>query len=170
MNESDEDALLNGSNAVELVEASAESQNQEILPTGLREVASLRETSTQDISRGASVRWPYPTPVSFGSAPRQTSTTQELPRTGRDTNTDATALQNLRTSTGRNIRLSQRGQDAVNSSHAHATQRYTEKRVRREAHALLLERARLGQQVAHAFAAAQSIRIHQKDLLPPLDF
>jgi len=33
-----------------------------------------------------------------------------------------------------------------------------------------LERAKLGQQVAHAFASARSIRTHRKDLLPPPDF
>lgn len=33
-----------------------------------------------------------------------------------------------------------------------------------------MERAKLGQQVAHAFAVAQSMRIHRKDLLPPSDF
>jgi hypothetical protein len=170
MNESDEDALLNRSDTAEQVEASAESRNQETLPTGPREVTSLRETFTKGLPKSASTQWPYPTPVSFGSVPRQTSTTQELPRAWRGTNTDATALQNLRTSTGRNIRLSQRGQDAVDSSHTHATQRYTEKRARREAHALQLERARLGQQVAHAFATAQSIRTHRKDMLPPPDF
>jgi hypothetical protein len=76
----------------------------------------------------------------------------------------------MRTSTGQNIRLSQRGRDAVGPNQAHATQRFNEKKARRQAHALRLERAKLVQQVAHAFAAAQSMRMHRKDLLPPPDF
>ncbi|KAM5528855.1 reverse transcriptase domain protein [Fusarium oxysporum f. sp. phaseoli] len=35
---------------------------------------------------------------------------------------------------------------------------------------LRLERAKLGHQIAHAFAAARSIRIHRRDLLPPPEF
>ena len=84
--------------------------------------------------------------------------------------TDASVLQNLRTASGRNIRLSQRGRDAIEAFEPSLTMHQVQKRARRQAHALRLERAKLGQQVAHVFASARSIRIHRKDLLPPPDF
>jgi hypothetical protein len=61
-------------------------------------------------------------------------------------------------------------QQTANSLQTHGSARHVQKRVRRQAHQLRLERAKLGQQVAHAFASAQLIRTHRKDLLPPPDF
>lgn len=52
----------------------------------------------------------------------------------------------------------------------HPKTRYTEKKARNQAYAFRLELVRLGQQVAHAFAAAQSLCIQRKDPLPPPDF
>ena len=77
--------------------------------------------------------------------------------------TDALALENLRTSTGRTVRLSKRGQDAIDA----LSPRQVNKRARRHAHALRLDRAKIGDQVAHAFAQARSIKTHRKDLSPP---
>ncbi|KAM6506366.1 hypothetical protein FSOLCH5_15475 [Fusarium solani] len=84
--------------------------------------------------------------------------------------TDAVVLQNLRTTSGRNIKLSQRGQDTIETLRPRSTLHRVQKRARRQAYALRLERAKLGQQIAHAFATAQSIRTHRRDLLPPPDF
>nr|QCF41193.1 CcxB [Bipolaris sorokiniana] len=90
--------------------------------------------------------------------------TQDVPAI-RNRHIDATILKNLRSRSGRNVRLSQKGQDAVNN-----LERYTAKKARRQAYALLLERSKQGQQVAHAFASAQTIRTHRQDLSPPPEF
>jgi hypothetical protein len=50
------------------------------------------------------------------------------------------------------------------------TARQLQKQSRRQAHALRLEHARLGQQTAHAFASARFIQVHQKDLVPAPDY
>lgn len=92
----------------------------------------------------------------------------EAPRKERIT--DAVVLQNLRTTSGRNIKLSQRGQDTIETLRPRSTLHRVQKRARRQAYALRLERAKLGQQIAHAFATARSIRTHRRDLLPPPDF
>ncbi|EMT69241.1 hypothetical protein FOC4_g10000290 [Fusarium odoratissimum] len=98
------------------------------------------------------------TNMSGGEAPRKEGTT------------DAGVLQNLRTTSGRNIKLSQRGQDAIETLKPRSTLHRAQKRARRQAYALRLERAKLGHQIAHAFAAARLIRIHRRDLLPPPEF
>ncbi|KAF5561739.1 integrase catalytic core [Fusarium phyllophilum] len=84
--------------------------------------------------------------------------------------TDASVLQNLRTTSGRSIKLSQKGQDAIETFKPRLTRHQIHKQARRHAHALRLERAKLGQQLAHAFASARSIRTQRKDLPPPPDF
>ena len=61
-------------------------------------------------------------------------------------------------------------QRAANSVQSQLRVRKAQKNARRQAHALRLERARSGQQIAHAFASARSIRTHRKDLIPPPDF
>ena len=117
LDESDNEILLIGSDTAELRETQAGEQSHEAPPAGSGgDRLSLREIPPQALLRGAPTRWPYPTPVSLGSGPHQRSTTQEAldHRTG--ATTDASVLQNLRTSTGRNIRLSQRGQDAVGAT------------------------------------------------------
>jgi hypothetical protein len=83
---------------------------------------------------------PYPTPVSFQSR-QQSMTTQGSSR--------------ART---------------ANTLKSHLTARQVQKQARRQAHAFRLERAKLGQQMAHAFVSARSIRTHRKDLMPPPDF
>jgi hypothetical protein len=87
---------------------------------------------------------PYPTPVSLES--RQRSMTTENPPEARA------------------------GQHIANSVQSHLKARQVRKKARRQAHALRLERVKLGQQIAHAFASARFIRTHQKDLMPPPDF
>jgi hypothetical protein len=84
--------------------------------------------------------------------------------------TDASVLQNLRTTSGRSIKLSQKGQDAIETFKPRLTRHQIHKQARRHAHALRFERAKLGQQLAHAFASARSIRTQRKDLPPPPDF
>jgi hypothetical protein len=84
--------------------------------------------------------------------------------------TDASVLQNLRTTSGRSIKLSQRGQDAIETFKPRLTRHQIHKQARRHAHALQVERAKLGQQLAHAFASARSTRTQRKDLPPPPDF
>ncbi|RKK10811.1 hypothetical protein BFJ65_g14807 [Fusarium oxysporum f. sp. cepae] len=84
--------------------------------------------------------------------------------------TDVSVLQNLRTTSGRSIKLSQKGQDAIETFKPRLTRHQIHKQARRHAHALRLERAKLGQQLAHAFASARSIRTQRKDLPPPPDF
>ncbi|KAF6524751.1 hypothetical protein HZS61_010546 [Fusarium oxysporum f. sp. conglutinans] len=76
----------------------------------------------------------------------------------------------LRTTSGRSIKLSQRGQDAIEIFKPRLTRHQIQKRARRQAYALRLERAKLGHQIAHAFASARSIRTQRKDLPPPPDF
>ena len=101
--------LLMGSDTAEPRETQAGEQSHEAPPAGSGgDRSSLREIPPQVLLRGAPTRWPYPTPVSLGSGPHQRSTTQEAldHRTG--ATTDASVLQNLRTSTGRNIRLYKR--------------------------------------------------------------
>ena len=75
---------------------------------------------------------------------------------------DVSAIKNLRSS-GRTVRLSKRGQDAIDA----LSPRQVHKRARRHAHALRLGRAKIGDQVAHAFAQARIIKTHRKDLPPP---
>jgi hypothetical protein len=102
--ELDNDLLLIGSDTAELRETQAGEQSHEAPLAGTGgDGTSLRETPPQVMLRGAPTRWLYPTPVSLGSGPHQRSTTQEVldHRTGATTN--ASVLQNLRTSTGRNI-------------------------------------------------------------------
>ena len=61
-------------------------------------------------------------------------------------------------------------QQTANSHQTYVSAQHVQKRARRQAHALRLERAKLGQQIAHAFASAQSLRTHRKNLLPPPEF
>lgn len=110
-------------------------------------------------------------PISLHHASPRPQTGVSNPNTSRKERvTDASVLQNLRTASGRNIKLSQKGQDAFETLKTSYAQPQIHKRVRRHAHALQLERAKLGQQLAHAFASARSIRTHRKHLLPPPDF
>ena len=112
-----------------------------------------------------------PSPVSLHQAsPRPQTNVPNLEAPRKKRTTDALVLQSLRTASGRNIKLSQRGQDAIEAFKPRFKQVQIQKRVRRQAHALRLERAKLGQQLAHAFASARSIRTHRKDLPPPPDF
>lgn len=83
---------------------------------------------------------------------------------------DGAVLQNLRTTSRRNIKLSQRGKDTIKTLKPRCPLHRVQKRAWRQAYALRLERAKLGQQIAHAFATARSIRTHRRDLLPPPDF
>ncbi|KAJ0120393.1 hypothetical protein HZ326_31720, partial [Fusarium oxysporum f. sp. albedinis] len=53
-------------------------------------------------------------------------------------------LQNLRTTSGRSIKLSQKGQDAIETFKPRLTRHQIHKQARRHAHALRLERAKLG--------------------------
>ena len=62
------------------------------------------------------------------------------------------------------------GNHTVNSVQSHLTARQVQKQARRQAHALRIERAKLGQQIAHAFPSARSICTHRRDLMPPPDF
>ena len=62
------------------------------------------------------------------------------------------------------------GQHRANSVQSSLTARQVQKQARRQAHALRLERAKLGQQVVHSFAAVRSLRIHKNDPMPPPDF
>ncbi|EFZ03308.2 Integrase, catalytic core [Metarhizium robertsii ARSEF 23] len=112
-----------------------------------------------------------PSPISLHHASPRPQTDVPNPNTSRKERiTDASVLQNLRTASGRNIKLSQKGQDAIETLKTSYTQPQIHKRVRRHAHALQLERAELGQQLTHAFSSARSIRTHRKHLLPPPDF
>jgi hypothetical protein len=102
------------------------------------------DTSTTQGQTGRAPSLLFPTPFSLES--RRPSTSGHDPPEIHPTQQTANALQN------------------------HFSARQTQKRPRHQAHALRLERAKLGQQIAHAFASAQSIRTHRKNLLPPPDF
>jgi hypothetical protein len=64
----------------------------------------------------------------------------------------------------------QLSQLTVNSTQSLLTTRQIQKQARREAHALRLQRAKAGKQIAHVFASARSMRTHRRDLMPPPDF
>ncbi|KAF6518157.1 hypothetical protein HZS61_002235 [Fusarium oxysporum f. sp. conglutinans] len=114
---------------------------------------------------------PRPTsPVILHQASPRPQTTIQLGSPRKKKITDASVLQNLRTTSGRSIKLSQKGQDAIETFKPRLTRHQIHKQARRHAHALRLERAKLGQQLAHAFASARSIRTQRKDLPPPPDF
>ncbi|KAG7000123.1 hypothetical protein FOFC_03570 [Fusarium oxysporum] len=114
---------------------------------------------------------PRPTsPVILHQASPRPQTTIQLGSPRKKKITDASVLQNLRTTSGRSIKLSQKGQDAIETFKPRLTRHQIHKQARRHAHALRLERAKLGQQLAHAFASARSIRTQRKDLPPPLTF
>ncbi|KAK2666788.1 hypothetical protein RAB80_017905 [Fusarium oxysporum f. sp. vasinfectum] len=114
---------------------------------------------------------PRPTsPVILHQASPRPQTTIQLGSPRKEKITDASVLQNLRTTSGRSIKLSQKGQDAIETFKPRLTRHQIHKQARRHAHALRLERAKLGQQLAHAFASARSIRTQRKDLPPPPDF
>ncbi|PCD22187.1 hypothetical protein AU210_015981 [Fusarium oxysporum f. sp. radicis-cucumerinum] len=110
------------------------------------------------------------TPVILHQASPRPQTTIQLGSPRKKKITDASVLQNLRTTSGRSIKLSQKGQDAIETFKPRLTRHQIHKQARRHAHALRLERAKLGQQLAHAFASARSIRTQRKDLPPPPDF
>jgi hypothetical protein len=114
---------------------------------------------------------PRPTsPVILHQASPRPQTTIQLGSPRKKKITDAAVLQNLRTTSGRSIKLSQKGQDAIETFKPRLTRHQIHKQARRHAHALRLERAKLGQQLAHAFALARSIRTQRKDLPPPPDY
>ncbi|KAF6518394.1 hypothetical protein HZS61_002472 [Fusarium oxysporum f. sp. conglutinans] len=114
---------------------------------------------------------PRPTsPVILHQASSRPQTTIQPGTSRKKKITDASVLQNLRTTSGRSIKLSQKGQDAIETFKPRLTRHKIHKQARRHAHALRLERAKLGQQLAHAFASARSIRTQRKDLPPPPDF
>jgi hypothetical protein len=84
--------------------------------------------------------------------------------------TTALVLENLRSTTGRTIKLSKKGQYAIEAQNARFTSRQIQRKARRQAHALQLERVKLGHQIAHAFTKARTIRTHRNELPPPPDF
>ena len=103
------------------------------------------------------------------SSPRGERSIQQQTGSRASRMTDASVLQNLRTTSGRTIRLSQRGQQAIDTSRSNRVVK-THKQARRQAHALRLQRAEMGQQIAHAFALAKSLRMHHRHLKPPPSF
>lgn len=109
-------------------------------------------------------------PVSLHQASPRPQTTVQPGSPRKKRITDSSVLQNPRTTSGRSIKLSQRGQDAIETFKPRLTRHQIHKRARRHAHALRLERTKLGQQLAHAFASARSIRTQRKDLPLPPDF
>ncbi|RKK19546.1 hypothetical protein BFJ65_g6263 [Fusarium oxysporum f. sp. cepae] len=114
---------------------------------------------------------PRPTsPVILHQASPRPQTTIQLGSPRKKKITDASVLQNLRTTSGRSIKLSQKGQDAIETFKPRLTRHQIHKQARRHAHALRLERAKLGQQLTYAFASSRSIRTQRKDLPPPPDF
>ncbi|KAG7420624.1 hypothetical protein Forpi1262_v016158 [Fusarium oxysporum f. sp. raphani] len=114
---------------------------------------------------------PRPTsPVILHQASPRPQTTIQPGTSRKKKITDASVLQNLRTTSGRSIKLSLKGQDGIETFKPRLTRHQIHKQARRHAHALRLERAKLGQQLAHAFASARSIRTQRKDLPPPPDF
>ena len=104
------------------------------------------------------------TPISMSQSLNSPQRDKPKQSTREQRATDADVLQSLRTTSGRTVKLSKRGQDAIETSQSIA------KRARRQAHALRSERAEQGQEVAHAFALASSIRTHREDLQSPPDF
>ncbi|KAF5236868.1 hypothetical protein FANTH_11110 [Fusarium anthophilum] len=68
------------------------------------------------------------------SHPRTNMAGEEAPR--KEGTTDAEVLQNLRTTSGRNIKLCQKGQDAIKTLKPRSTLHRVQKRARRQAYAL----------------------------------
>lgn len=116
-----------------------------LLPPPQAPSAQTTSRGTQSQANRLQQLQPYPTPVSLESRQPSTTTTQDFSK-------------------------ARTGQHMANSAQSHLTARQAQKKARRQAHALRLERAKLGQQIAHTFASARSIRAHRKDLLPPPDF
>jgi hypothetical protein len=144
-------------------------QETELSPPGLlltpqlspeRTTAGEKQVETPENRPPVSPQYP-PTPESLPQQPpRPQSNTSRQGQPRRDRMTDASVLQNLRTTSRRNNRLSQRGRDAIEAFEPNLNPHQVQKQARRQAHALRLERAKLGQQVSHAFASARSMRIH----------
>ena len=102
------------------------------------------QTGGKKVQSGVERTQPYPTPVSLESR-QQSITAPNLP--------EARPVPH-----------------AANALQSNLTSRQSRKQARRQAHSLRLERAKMGHQVAHAFASARSMRVHRKDLDPPPEF